>query len=420
MKLIKNMIGLLLVATSVAGQSVNFDTTGKSWNEVLAKANTSQKPIFVDVCTSWCGPCKWMDKNVFNQASVASLLNSQFVNVKIDAEKGYGKEFAARNNVHGFPTFLFFNPGGDLALAGNGSTPAASMIQIIRQALSNIKDNVSLRAMQQQITANNYSKTDIKNYIKRLSALNQPNATLIEAYLDVLPEDSIYSPEILTLVSAGYFGRMPLQGKATKVLLNAYAQYPVKSWEMMSPWNILKSRLLEYTDSAGKQGDTTWLNEILAVSDQLNTSAWAKDREQLYLLCRYYLAANDSTNFTKTAHDFADKYIININTDTLTARNQLAFRDALNVKFGKCTNKPSEQELSGFKKGFLHETRLINEELFEIVYGYHQYFNTSLKQHALIVQEWIDKSIGLYKKNGVYVNENLIKQQENAFHRLLN
>jgi len=410
---------MLLVTASAVGQSVNFDTTGKTWNEVLNKAQNLHKPIFVDVYTSWCGPCKWMDKNVFNQAGVATLLNSQFINVKIDAEKGYGKEFAARNNVHGFPTFLFFNTRGDLALAGIGATPAASMIQITRQALSNIKDSISLQAMQQKITADNYSKTDIKNYIKRLSALNQPNATLIEAYLDVLPEDSIYTPEMLRLVSTGYFGRMPLQGKAAKVLLHAYTQYPVKSWEMMSPWNILKNRLLEYTDSAGKQQDTTWLHEIIAISDRLNTSAFSKNREQLYLRCRYYLAANDSANFIKTAHDFADQYIININEDTLTSCDQLAFRDALKVKFGKRTNKPSEQELSGFKKSFLHETRLINEELFEIIYGYRQYFSNSLKQHTSIVQEWVDKSIALYKKNDVYVNNIFIKQQQEAFYRLL-
>ncbi|NLR78201.1 thioredoxin family protein [Chitinophaga eiseniae] len=418
MKLITHIIVLLLVVTNAAGQSVGFDTTSQSWKEVLEHARKAYKPIFVDIYTTWCGPCKWMDNHVFNQTPVASFFNREFINIKINAEEGYGKDFTLQNNIHSYPSFLFFNAAGALVLTGSGARPAASMIQIARQALSNINDNVSLQDMQQKITTGNYSKIAIRDYIKKLSALHQPNATLVETYLETLPADSIYSPEVLQMVSTGYFGRMPLQGKAARVLLHAYAQYPVKSWEFMSPWNIIKSRLLDYTDSAGQQGDATWFNEALAMSDSLNPFPFSRNRERLYLSCRYYLAAEDSNRFITAANEFADKYIMNVNIDSLTIYDQLALGDALKVKFGRSSS--TKQAPSAFKKGFLYETRLINEELFEIIYGYKQHFNTMLKLNASLIRQWIDKSILLYRSNTVYINESFIEQQKKAFYQLLN
>jgi len=35
------------------------------WATILAKAKSAQKPIFIDVYTSWCGPCKKMAKDIF-------------------------------------------------------------------------------------------------------------------------------------------------------------------------------------------------------------------------------------------------------------------------------------------------------------------------------------------------------------------
>jgi uncharacterized protein YyaL (SSP411 family) len=40
----------------------------------------------VDLYTEWCGWCKKMDENVFTDAQVISLLNSDFTAVKFNAE----------------------------------------------------------------------------------------------------------------------------------------------------------------------------------------------------------------------------------------------------------------------------------------------------------------------------------------------
>jgi thiol:disulfide interchange protein len=46
-----------------------------SWNEILAKAKTENKYIFIDCYTTWCGPCKYMSKNIFTQKEVGDYFN---------------------------------------------------------------------------------------------------------------------------------------------------------------------------------------------------------------------------------------------------------------------------------------------------------------------------------------------------------
>jgi thioredoxin-related protein len=45
------------------------------------------KKIFIDFYTSWCGWCKVMDKNTFEDSIVATLMIKDFYCVKFDAER---------------------------------------------------------------------------------------------------------------------------------------------------------------------------------------------------------------------------------------------------------------------------------------------------------------------------------------------
>lgn len=100
-----------------------------TFEEAIEKSKTEKRKIFIDVYTDWCGWCKVMDKNTFNDPEVAEILNSKFYPVKFDAEqreeivfdnhtfkfvpsgnRGYHELAAALlNNKLSYPTVVFLN-----------------------------------------------------------------------------------------------------------------------------------------------------------------------------------------------------------------------------------------------------------------------------------------------------------------------
>lgn len=56
------------------------------YNEAFEKAKKAPKLIFVDLYADWCVPCRIMDANVYSDPTVASLLNTRFYAVKLNAD----------------------------------------------------------------------------------------------------------------------------------------------------------------------------------------------------------------------------------------------------------------------------------------------------------------------------------------------
>lgn len=59
-----------------------------SWEEAteLAQTEANPKKIFIDVYTDWCGWCKRMDKDTFQNPEVAAYMSANFYMVKMDGE----------------------------------------------------------------------------------------------------------------------------------------------------------------------------------------------------------------------------------------------------------------------------------------------------------------------------------------------
>lgn len=75
---------------TVCGSFLLAAQTGKvNWmniEQAMRLYEKVKKPIFVDVYTDWCGYCKKMERETFQDSAVASYLNANFYPVKLDAE----------------------------------------------------------------------------------------------------------------------------------------------------------------------------------------------------------------------------------------------------------------------------------------------------------------------------------------------
>lgn len=118
MKSIVSGLFVLISLFTFAQDGIQFQDI--PFKDLVAKAKKEKKLVFIDAYASWCGPCKMMEKNVFVTKSVGDFFNKNFVNARIDMEKGEGREIAAKFAVRSYPTYLFLNGEGELVSQNYG------------------------------------------------------------------------------------------------------------------------------------------------------------------------------------------------------------------------------------------------------------------------------------------------------------
>lgn len=86
-----------------------------SLKKAMELADEEGKLIFIDAYTSWCGPCKQLEKTTFKSEKVGEAFNEQFINLKIDVEKDAdGAEIERKYKISAYPTLLIIDSEGKL------------------------------------------------------------------------------------------------------------------------------------------------------------------------------------------------------------------------------------------------------------------------------------------------------------------
>lgn len=118
---------LLFVLFMTLGSVASFSQEAEIKWMTLDQALTLQKekpkkakPIFMDVYTDWCGPCKMLDKNTFHDPEFVKYITENYFPVKFNGEgnsevnykekkytnPGFDPNRKGRNAVHEFTMFL--------------------------------------------------------------------------------------------------------------------------------------------------------------------------------------------------------------------------------------------------------------------------------------------------------------------------
>lgn len=99
-------------------------------DEAFKRARTEQRPIFISVGYSTCHWCHAMERDVFANEEIASVLNEHFICIKVDREerpdidKYYQKvHFLLNRKPSGWPTSVFCTPENRPVFAGTYITP---------------------------------------------------------------------------------------------------------------------------------------------------------------------------------------------------------------------------------------------------------------------------------------------------------
>jgi thiol:disulfide interchange protein len=103
------------------------------YEEGLSEAKAQKKPMMLFVTTTWCGWCKKLAEENFNDPRVKELL-SQFVLVIVDGDTE--KEVTAKLGVDGYPHLVFQSSSGQKLGEQQGYAPVAEFTKVVEAALA--------------------------------------------------------------------------------------------------------------------------------------------------------------------------------------------------------------------------------------------------------------------------------------------
>lgn len=113
---------------------------GYSYDAALKLSARDNKPVMAFFYTSWCGYCRKMDAETFQDRSVIEA-SVGFITVRIDAEKY--REVSYRYGLKAFPAILFLDSSGRVIWREYGFREAPMLAGRMKEVLSVFKKNAA-------------------------------------------------------------------------------------------------------------------------------------------------------------------------------------------------------------------------------------------------------------------------------------
>jgi thioredoxin-related protein len=310
---------------------IHFETS--NWKTILQKAKAENKLIFIDFHTSWCFPCKMMEKNVFTQQEVGDLYNAQFVNVKLDAEKGEAIALAKKFEAKWFPTLIFIDSNERIIYRTVGGRSVKDFMDDATIAQEELNNPMTLTEMDMLYPNKKMDSTFLKQYATKKARKELDNAEIIDEYLLSLPEERRLTKENCNLIvrtkriipNGVAFQMLVNHTDSVKVLLNM--QKNTRSWRYM-----LQKMIEGNIVFAGKNKDESMLPAIIEANKRIHyeiREVFPQNADELTL---YYLEeSKQSEKMIAFATDYFDNRLLKSTTKEINTKDSLAFLEWLDL-----------------------------------------------------------------------------------------
>lgn len=282
-------------------KSITFEHT--AFKEIKAKALKENKLIFIDAYTTWCGPCKQMAKNVFTNDTVADYYNKNFINAKIDMEKGEGIEIAKLYEVKCYPNLLFVDGKGNLVHRVAGSMSPSSFIELGQDAKNPEK---CFSYFAKNYEANKTNSDFLSKYIYAKDGTCLEIGDLLKYYFALQTDEQLTSEENWKMIKSF---TNSLESQEFQFLIKNRERYDnlYSAAEVDEKLKDIYRNVL-YSVIAQKSFDEKKYNETKAKILSYNTP----DTKQIIFESDLNLAARTKnwTNYEKLAINYVDIYYL--------------------------------------------------------------------------------------------------------------
>lgn len=306
---------LICIGMSVNGQEktkgIVFEKEGTLFNDAVKKAKATNKLLFMDCYTSWCGPCKMMANTVFPQEKVGKFMNSKFVCLKVDMEKGEGPELGKKLQVNAYPTFIIFNAEGQELGRFLGGCQAEDFIKKVTEHST---DNGSAE-MDKRFANGERSEEFLYAYLETLGNAYKKDQcnTVAEALLDgkaeTFAQDKKLADVFMKHINNPFCPAFVYTAKHPEQLSATIGEMPVKM-KLQSVWRNYSHSLINNANGQVSL-DQTQMDKWLTLMDECNVNE--KEELRLNTLIAYNEKKGDWNEYMKLCKEYADNPALDVN-----------------------------------------------------------------------------------------------------------
>jgi thiol-disulfide isomerase/thioredoxin len=187
---------LLLLPSALISQVKFIEvSTLEEMEAAQQQASDQMLMMFVDVYATWCGPCKMMDQQVYTDPAVAEFMNARFVNVRLDGECDYGRQYVAEQRLEGYPTMYIFSDNGDRVSKVVGFTPAEGLLASLSSTSEGYQKVKIFKAKYEQGTLESEAFAEYITVVREMGNLEEADK-LADEYMEKVMDPKLSDNDI--------------------------------------------------------------------------------------------------------------------------------------------------------------------------------------------------------------------------------
>lgn len=311
------LLSAIFLAFNPAFSSEGIRFFEGSWDDVVQEAKRLDRIIFVDAYAVWCGPCKKMAAEVFTDPKVGEYYNKNFVNLKLDAEKGEGLKFQEKYPISAFPTLFFIDPSGEVVQQVRGAQSVEGFLELGKKVLGRIDRSSDFAA---EYEKGNREPELILNYIRALNKAGKPSLKIANDYLRS-------QKDLGTEFNLRFILEATVESDSR--VFDLLIQYRSAIESVESPEVVLE-RIQQAIEASGRKA-VSFRNRDLLETSFADMKKYCPEKAlsfQITLEMEYWSALGDADKYLSASQNYAKKVIAK------DASALLALSGAISSQFG--------------------------------------------------------------------------------------
>lgn len=126
---------LLLPIDTTASDSIKWF----SYQEGMVAGRIAKKKVFLHFYANWCVYCRKMAKETFQDPSVISYLNENYISIRVDFDKE--GDIVSQYGVRGLPSTWFLTQTGERIGNVPGYIPPQALLSMLKEVQLDMAEN---------------------------------------------------------------------------------------------------------------------------------------------------------------------------------------------------------------------------------------------------------------------------------------